>query len=77
MQKTLFCFFLWWFRGMLLSLQAFKQYNTPSVRVVLLDEADLIVTSNGSDNKETLSVNLNSDVDGASKAPNRSIWGDD
>ena len=54
-----------------------KQYNTPSVRVVLLDEADLIVTSNGSDNKETLSVNLNSDVDGASKAPNRSIWGDD
>jgi hypothetical protein len=54
-----------------------KQYNTPSVRVVLLDEADFIVTSNGSDNKETLSVNLNSDVDGASKAPNRSIWGDD
>ena len=54
-----------------------KQYKTPSVRVVLLDEADLIVTSNGSDNKETLSVNLNSDVDGASKAPTRSIWGDD
>jgi hypothetical protein len=56
-----------------------KQYKTPSVRVVLLDEADLIVTSNGSDNNETISINPNSDsdIESASKARGRSLWGDD
>ena len=56
-----------------------KQYNTPSVRVVLLDEADLIVTSNGSDNNETISINPNSDsdIESASKARGRTLWGDD
>ena len=56
-----------------------KQYKTPSVRVVLLDEADLIVTSNGSDNNETISINPNSDsdIESASKARGRTLWGDD
>ena len=56
-----------------------KQYKTPSVRVILLDEADLIVTSNGSDNNETISINPNSDsdIESASKARGRTLWGDD
>ena len=56
-----------------------KQYKTPSVSVILLDEADLIVTSNGSDNNETISINPNSDsdIESASKARGRTLWGDD
>jgi hypothetical protein len=52
-----------------------KLYKTPSVRVVLLDEADLIVTSNDDDNK---SLNItDTKTDFSDKAPNRTLWGDD
>ena len=52
-----------------------KQYKTPSFRVVLLDENDLIVTSYGDDQKSLDVTDTNTDF--SDKAPNRSIWGDD
>ena len=50
-----------------------KSFKTPSVKIVYLDEADVIVTSPD----RSLSVNTTEDVDDADKARSRSIWGDD
>lgn len=50
-----------------------KSFKTPSVKIVYLDEADVIVTSPD----RSLSVNTSEDVDDADKARSRSIWGDD
>ena len=52
-----------------------KQYKTPSVRVVILDDTDLIATS---DPGRSYSLGTNGgDTSDSDKAPNRSIWGDD
>ena len=52
-----------------------KLYKTPSVRVVLLDEADLIATS---DTGRSYSLGTNGgDTSDSDKAPNRTLWGDD
>ena len=52
-----------------------KQYKTPSVRVVILDDTDLIATS-GPGRSYNLGMN-GEDTSESDKAPNRSIWGDD
>ena len=52
-----------------------KIYKTPSVRVVILDDTDLIATS---DPGRSYSLGTNGgDTRDSDKAPNRSIWGDD
>ena len=52
-----------------------KQYKTPSVRVVILDDTDLIATS---DPGMSYNLGMNGeDTSESDKAPNRSIWGDD
>ena len=52
-----------------------KIYKTPSVRVVILDDTDLIATS---DPGRSYSLGTNGgDTSDSDKAPNRSIWGDD
>ena len=53
----------------------FKIYQTPSVKIVCLSDADLIVTSPGG--KASIGVNeSDTDADTSDKAPNRgnSIW---
>lgn len=52
-----------------------KQYKTPSVRLVLLDEADIIVTSDPGKNYQLRITG--EDTSDSDKAPSRSIWGDD
>jgi len=49
-----------------------KTFLTPSIKIVILDDGDLIVTSGD----RALSVDNSSDVNNSSKAPNRggSIW---
>ena len=51
-----------------------KQYKTPAVQVVKLDDIDIFATSTG-DNESIVFGNSNPNND--SKAPSRSPWGDD
>lgn len=51
-----------------------KQYKTPAVQVVKLDDIDIFATSTG-DNESIVVGNSNPNND--SKAPSRSPWGDD
>ena len=49
-----------------------KTFKIPSVKIVYLEEADIIATST-----KEMGINSEEDVDYVDKAPNRSIWGDD
>ena len=49
-----------------------KTFKKPSVKIVYLEEADIIATST-----RDLGINPEEDVDYVDKAPSRSIWGDD
>jgi hypothetical protein len=48
-----------------------KTFLTPSIKIVILNDGDLIVTSEGN---RSLGVDTDSDVNNVSKAPDRSIW---
>ena len=49
-----------------------KTFKKPSVKIVYLEEADIIATST-----KEMGIDPEENVDYVDKAPNRSIWGDD
>ena len=52
-----------------------KIYKTPAVKIVYLNEADLIATS---DTGRSYSLGTNGgDTSDSDKAPNRTLWGDE